>query len=86
MNDESYLVIDPWVYQGWSNLDKGSFIWKLWWQGSEKINTKHDCNVRTYMVQEVKMARPFTSIIQNIMIHASFYKRGHNKNKKKAKL
>ena len=38
------------------------------------------------MVQEVKMARPFTSIIQNIMIHASFYKRGHNKNKKKAKL
>ena len=31
VNDESYLVIDPWVYQGWSNLDKGSFIWKLWW-------------------------------------------------------
>ena len=31
VNNESYLVIDPWVYQGWSNLDKGSFIWELWW-------------------------------------------------------
>ena len=38
------------------------------------------------MVQEVKMPRPFTPVIQNIMIHRGVYKRRHNKKKKKGEL